>query len=186
MQHLFKDYYYAIIPYSRYKAIYKEHELQVFPYRIDEFKTKLQNTPETKQQKTLANKLKNLYRLSIVISTQNGDVVGWTNGKQIDKETFKMSNSAILPAHQNKGIYSAVLKVVLKLIENKGFKKIISRHHIANNAILVPKLKQGFIITHFEICEIGTIITLSYYFNFVQKRLIEFKSGQKPLPLELL
>jgi RimJ/RimL family protein N-acetyltransferase len=82
-----------------------------------------------------------------------GKVVGWVQGEMEDFETFYMRNSGILPAHQNKGVYSEFLKIFEKYIFGLGYARISSQHSPTNAAVLSLKLKAGFVIVGQETYE---------------------------------
>ncbi|SMB99450.1 conserved hypothetical protein [Hymenobacter roseosalivarius DSM 11622] len=60
-----------------------------------------------------------------------------------------MANTGVLPAYQNRGIYSAFLRFIIQQVTDLGFQFLTSIHHSDNNAVLVPKLKAGFLIQSF-------------------------------------
>lgn len=106
--------------------------------------------------------------------------VGWSWGFQESATVYYMCNSAILPQHRKKGLYTCLMKETLHRIKDKGFSRIYSRHIITNNDIIIAKLKAGFKITHFELAEqFGTMVQLSYYFNQMQNEILDFRSGLK-------
>lgn len=114
------------------------------------------------------------------------DLVGWHIGEQQSGGEFYMRNSAIIPQHQRKGLYSAMLQVVIKDLLALGFQVISSRHNTTNNAVIIPKLKQGFVITALETTDIfGTLVHLKYFANERRKKTLDFRVGQY-LPDDLL
>jgi L-amino acid N-acyltransferase YncA len=89
-----------------------------------------------------------------------------------------MRNSAVLEKHRNKGLYSELLKANIEILTNKGFQVIYSAHIATNNAILIPKLKAGFVITSLEIEErFGTRIKLSYFTSQLRKKVVDYRVG---------
>lgn len=110
---------------------------------------------------------------------RNGaDVVGWTWGYQDSRDSFYMVNSAILPEHRGRGLYSRLLQVTLQKLVDKGFQRIWSRHNNTNNEIIIPKLKHGFQITGTELSDIfGSLIHLTYFTNANRKKVLSFRSG---------
>ena len=47
-----------------------------------------------------------------------------------------------------------------------------------NSAVLVPKLKAGFIITAFEMSDVyGLLVHMSYFANPVRRKAMNFRSG---------
>lgn len=104
--------------------------------------------------------------------------VGWSWGFQETAITFYMCNSAVLERHRNKGLYTCLMREMLKRVTAKGFAKIYSRHMITNNDILIAKLKQGFKITNFELSDtFGTMVHLTYYPSKIKNEILDFRSG---------
>jgi RimJ/RimL family protein N-acetyltransferase len=106
-------------------------------------------------------------------------VAGWTWGYKDSRESFYMVNSAILPEHRGRGLYTRLLDETLKKLIEMGFQRIWSRHSMTNNAILVPKLKRGFVITATELNDaFGILIQLTYYTNRTRRKILDFRTGQ--------
>jgi L-amino acid N-acyltransferase YncA len=96
----------------------------------------------------------------------NDVIVGWHFGHALDAETYYMQNSAILEPHRGQGLYSELLKVIISKLAEEGFQVITSNHHGNNAAVLIPKLKQGFIITGTHFHErFKFLIELKYFVN---------------------
>lgn len=105
---------------------------------------------------------------------------GWSWGYQETPLTFYMCNSAVSTPHRRKGLYTCLMKEILKRTTSLGFDKIYSRHMITNNDILIAKLKQGFKLTTFELSEtFGTMVHLSYYKSKIKNEILNFRSGHK-------
>ena len=116
------------------------------------------------------------------------DFVGWHIGhqKNDDGTTFYMQNSAIIEGHRRKGLYGALLDYVLKYVDEMGYQTVFSRHHMTNNAVLIPKLQRGFIITSFEVSDrFGTLIQLTRFKNESRKKVLEYRIGRIDLDDEL-
>lgn len=106
------------------------------------------------------------------------DFIGWSYGDQQSAETYYMRNSAVLPGHRRKGLYSALLEAKLEKLKSLGFQKIYSRHTITNNAVIIPKLKAGFVISNFELDDkFGTLVHLTYYTNPLRRKILDFRTG---------
>lgn len=112
----------------------------------------------------------------------NNQIAGWSYGYQDGRDTYYMQNSAILPEHQKKGLYSKLLKFKIEMLTQLGFQKIWSRHVMTNNSILIPKLKNGFVITGTELTDaFGVLVHLSYFTNPLRKKILIFRAGdQRP------
>jgi ribosomal protein S18 acetylase RimI-like enzyme len=104
--------------------------------------------------------------------------VGWHVGEQLSVREFYMRNSAVLPEYRGNGLYSAMLRIVLKYLLDLGFQEISSRHNTTNNAVIVPKLKQGFVITAMETTDVfGTLVHLRYFANEKRRALLDYRVG---------
>lgn len=132
---------------------------------------------ERKNRKILTERYGKHYRLRLYILKGNKKI-GWFFGRQTDTETFYMTNTGIFKEHRNKGIYKKMLPEILKILKKQGFQKVTSMHSVTNNNVIVPKLKAGFIITGFDIGDIfGLNLQLTYYFNNVRKKLVDYRVG---------
>lgn len=105
-------------------------------------------------------------------------LVGWTCGRPISAFEFTMNNSAIFPEHRRRGLYSAILTTLLPLIRDAGFQFVTSRHNASNNAVIIPKLKAGFLIHGLYVSDqYGVMLQLIYYFNEIRGKMHEFRTG---------
>ncbi|MBL9089599.1 MAG: GNAT family N-acetyltransferase [Planctomycetaceae bacterium] len=125
------------------------------------------------------------YRLNIGIFF-GAELIGWSFGRQETSERFYMTNTAILPEHQGRGIYTRLLPRLLEEIESAGFQIAYSRHVVTNNRVIATKLKAGFVISGLEVTDtFGTLVHLSYYFNSVRREILDVRVG-KSMPDEEL
>lgn len=109
----------------------------------------------------------------------HGELVGWAFGRQESAEKFYMVNSAIYPNHRRKGLYTALMKEAVDRTSKEGFQILYSRHSATNSAILIPKLKFGFVISGMEISDaFGTLVHLSYFTNSLRRRMMEVRAGE--------
>lgn len=106
------------------------------------------------------------------------EFVGWSTGDQHSFENYYMRNSAVMPAHQRKGLYSRLLQRHMELATREGFQRIYSRHNATNNAVIIPKLKAGFVITSLEVdATFGTLVHLSYFTSPLRRRTVDYRVG---------
>lgn len=99
-----------------------------------------------------------------LVFEQDGELVGTYWGSQESWGRYYMVNSVLRPSHQGRGLYKALLGRVVAAAADAGFAEIYSRHRADNNAILVPKLKAGFVIAAFEIApKFGLLVHLRRY-----------------------
>ncbi len=142
---------------------------------------------ERRELASLGERLRERYTLSLGIfhrdehGDEHGDAfVGWHVGNQVEAGRFYMTNTGILQEHRGRGLYTALLPVVLNLLEQEGFQTVYSRHNLTNNAVIVPKLKAGFVISGFEVDDrFGTLVQLSYFFNPLRRKVIDVRVGQR-------
>lgn len=111
----------------------------------------------------------------------DGDAfVGWHFGEQKSASEYYMRNSAILPAYRRHGLYSSLLRFVVDDLVKRGFQTITSRHTAVNNAVIIPKLKLGFVITGFELSDVfGTLVNLTYFTNPGRRKVLAFRAGEE-------
>ncbi|MFN8791909.1 MAG: GNAT family N-acetyltransferase [Bdellovibrionales bacterium] len=123
--------------------------------------TQVLSDAEQSQVAHLRKNLAQMYQFNLCIF-RGEEFCGWFIGDQYNHETFYMRNSAILPGHRRKGLYTALLYEVLDRVKAQGFQIVLSRHTTTNNAILIPKLKAGFVISALELSDrFGTLVHLS-------------------------
>lgn len=119
------------------------------------------------------------YRLFLGAFNSAGEFVGWSWGELKDTSTFYMVNSAVLPDHRRKGIYSALIDRCVDVLSTERFQIIFSRHCVTNNAVIIPKLKAGFIIAAMEIDDkYGVLVHLRFYTNKDRRKVMDYRSGQ--------
>ena len=108
------------------------------------------------------------------------DLVGWTVGWFEREGAFYMANSAVLPGHRRKGIYTALVQRCLVEARKGGAAVVRSRHVAGNRAIQIAKLKLGFFITGSEYSEeYGFLIRMTYFLR--EERLELFLGRSAPL-----
>ncbi len=105
--------------------------------------------------------------------------VGWHIGIQTDGgAAFYMQNSAIVKKHRRKGLYSALLDRTIQIVDNMGYQAIYSRHHMTNNAVLIPKLQRNFKITSFELSgRYGSLVHLTRYKSKTRNKVLDYRTG---------
>lgn len=92
--------------------------------------------------------------------------IGWHNGFTTDHETFYMQNSAVIEEMRGKGYYGVLLDGILDFVREEGFQVVTSLHHPNNAAILIPKLKKGFVITSTQFHErFRFLVEMKYFMN---------------------
>jgi ribosomal protein S18 acetylase RimI-like enzyme len=166
------------LPDSEFEPLLREHHPRVFSGRFDFALEQALSATEKSAMAALRDRLGTPYRLNLAVYREE-EFVGWSFGLQESAEKFYMINAGVVPEHQNRGIYSALLPHVLERVKEQGFQIAYSRHAATNNRILVPKLKAGFLITAFELSDrFGTLVHLSYLFNPLRRKVLDVRSGE--------
>jgi len=183
--HLLQNYYARVVDSTIMFDILKKHRAAAFPNTVDFNRAAVLGKAEKKRWEEKIRSAKPPFRLSYLIE-QNDNLVGWCTAIQRDIDVWYMHNTAIFEAHRKKGLYTAVLQLMLNYAKLEGYQKVESIHIATNNAIIIPKLKAGFVITGMHISEkYGTMVELSYYTNPQVKAVVDFRSGQCRLPQNL-
>lgn len=135
---------------------------------------------ENQKKKNLKKRMGDPFHLYLGLYSPNNEFIGFSFGFQESEETFYMAASAVLPEHRNMGLYSELVKYVIKRTTDEGFQTIYGSHCATNNAVLIPKLKLGFIFSKIELSDMfGTIIHLQYFTNPLRRKVMDYRSGLK-------
>jgi GNAT superfamily N-acetyltransferase len=94
------------------------------------------------------------------------ELIGFYQGQQLLYAAYGMYGTAIVPAWQDKGIYSALLAKVLEGARAAGFIRVVSRHFPDDNVMLAAKISRGFIVNGLVLTlNSGTLVELAYYLH---------------------
>ena len=172
------DYTVGRIDPKEFRPAFDELRPRVFADTLSYDPRTIWTEAETEALSRLRSRMGDVFELVLGIY-RGEDLVGWSMGWQEDAATYKMVNTGILPEHQGKGIYKAILPRTLEILKQEGFQVVVSYHNATNNAVIVPKLRAGFIISGFEVSDrFGLIVRLAYYFNETRRRIMDVRVGQ--------
>ncbi|MGZ3775681.1 MAG: GNAT family N-acetyltransferase [Pseudobdellovibrionaceae bacterium] len=176
--HLPSEYRFVELPSGEFQTLWKKWAAIIFQDNDTSLDfQKVLSDEERSHIKDLQKNLSQLIRFNLCIF-KGDEFCGWFTGEQHNNDTFYMRNSAILPEHRRKGLYTALLYEVLDRVEKMGFQVVLSRHTTTNNSIIIPKLKAGFVITALEVSDsFGTLVHLKYFFNEKRRRVMQFRAG---------
>lgn len=177
-----KDYQIKELPAEEFDPPFRKHGTRIFNDDSMMYeRSKVLSKKEVNSFKVLRENFKSKSHIEINLALfYKNKFVGWSWGFQETALTFYMCNSAVLEPHRRKGLYTCLMKEMLKRATEKGFDKIYSRHMITNNDIIIAKLKQNFKITTFELSEtFGTMVHLTYYPSKIKNEILDFRSGHK-------
>ncbi len=97
--------------------------------------------------------------------------VGWSYGRMRDVRTFLMAHSAVVRSRQREGLYTALLGALLPYLRALGYERVTSNHMVTNRAVLIAKLKAGFIISGMVLDErFGAQVSMTYFFDEERRR----------------
>lgn len=111
------------------------------------------------------------------IIAHGGEVAGWQISRQWDARTAYMVNTALLPGHRGRGVYTRLLPPVLAALRAEGYSLVRSHHHATNNAVLVPKLRAGFRVQGLEVDHHGAVAVLIHAFDDLYHEYMDVRSG---------
>lgn len=163
---------------EEFAPLWKKHAEEIFDNQSQIFRVyEWLSEPEKEKAKELQSLLGRPYQLRLGLFYE-GSFAGWCAGHQESSETYYMRNSAVLPEHRRKGLYAALLRRTLQILEEKGFQKIYSRHSATNNAVIIPKLKAGFFITSIEVSDVfGVLVHLTYFPKELRQKVLVYRVG---------
>jgi hypothetical protein len=164
---------------EEFLPLFDKHKKSVFGEVHSYSLNDLLSSAEQERIKTLGQGTPTPYKLYLGAFDKDKQFVGWSWGQQENSSTFYIVNSAILPDHRRKGLYSALIGMCVDVVSAKGYQLIYSRHCVTNNAVIIPKLKAGFTISKMEISDrYGVLIQLDFYTNETRRRINDYRAGQ--------
>jgi ribosomal protein S18 acetylase RimI-like enzyme len=103
-------------------------------------------------------------------------LIGWSYSKG-EGSQLHMINSGVHPDLRRRGIYSRLIEATITYADSHGFTKIFSRHVPSNNAVIIPKLRVGFMVSGFEYSEVyGPLVQLTYLPSHKRRELYRTRS----------
>ena len=113
-----------------------------------------------------------------LVFTEGGRIVAGYWGEQEGRGRYHMCLTAFVPEVRGRGLYSAFLQRILRWAGDAGFLEVVSKHVADNNAVLVPKLKAGFVVSGFEITpNLGLLLQLRYVFAPLLREVHAYRVG---------
>jgi ribosomal protein S18 acetylase RimI-like enzyme len=156
---------YKFLTKEEFLPILKTYRSIVFTENNDIHLEDFYTEEEAKRQSELSALCSTQYRIYLT-AWDKEKIAGWSWGYQVDGKEFYMCNSAVMPEYRRSGIYTELLNRVITKATHDGFMEITSKHHADNNAVIIPKLKHGFVIKGFEINpRFGLMLNLVRYKN---------------------
>lgn len=98
---------------------------------------------------------------------------GWFEGAN-----FHIGMSAVDTAYRRKGLYTRLLNAMEAAVRERGGAQISSQHVATNNAVLIAKLKLGYVISGIEFLEsMGLLVRLVLRLSPARRALFAARAG---------
>jgi L-amino acid N-acyltransferase YncA len=165
------------IPLTQYLKACQRLEKHIFGNYFEFRKHTNQTDAQHRQLKRFQRASGELYEVLLGIYHDH-DIIGWHYSAQRNSDEIVMRDTGILPAHQRKGIYSSLLPRLLKHFETAGLTNVVSYHRATNNAVIIPKLKAGFMINGLTVDQYGLAVELIYTFDEDYRNALRVRSGE--------
>lgn len=104
-------------------------------------------------------------------------LVGWTFGRREGAHQFHMINSGVAGSERRRGIYTHLARLAMAHARSLGCSTVLSRHAANNNAVIIAKLKLGFVVSGFEYSEVyGPLVRLTCLLGEPRRTLYQSRS----------
>ncbi len=134
------------------------------------------------QKKALSALQRNTHQDAVIFYDEDM-AIGWSAGRMTGSSEFMMDVTGVHPDYQGRGIYRAFLRLYLPYLRDVGYERVYSYHSPTNRAVLIAKLKAGFIISGTEFREVGgPSVKLTYFLHEDRYRGFENVHSQQPQP----
>lgn len=111
-----------------------------------------------------------------VVLRAAGEPIGAYSGCQQSDGRYYMQNTILVPAWRGRGVYRALLANLEAALCASGFVEMSSRHRADNNAVIIPKLRAGWVIAAFEVGpKYGLLVHLRRYLHEGLGRVFGFR-----------
>lgn len=173
-----QKYRYEFTDYDAFMRVFQTHRDQLFSVNNCVDLLDVHSLAENNRRRELVQHRQK--GITLCVLAYDGDrLIGWSLGDQDNGDIFYMRNSAVYPDYRRQGVYQAMMKMIVEQAVNLGFQQIRSRHLASNNAVIIPKLKAGFMIRGMEVCDrYGVMVLLSYYPNEKRLELFRYRTGE--------
>ena len=163
---------------KEFGPLWKAHAPNIFDENSQIFRLyRFLSDGEKAKASVLGKRLGDPYHLNLALF-YHGSFAGWCAGHQESAETYYMRNSAVLPQHRRKGLYTAMVGRAVEILTEVGFQKIYSRHSATNNDVIIPKLKAGFTISVLEVSDMfGVLVNLVYFPKELRRKVMIYRVG---------
>jgi GNAT superfamily N-acetyltransferase len=121
-----------------------------------------------------------------LVAYDKGKPIGYSHSVHINRYSIHMRNSGVLPRYRRKGIYSKMLRLLTERAIKNGYIQVHSHHHPTNTAILIAKLKAGFMVSGLDVGpDSGSLVRLTKFLNQKVEKLYRYRVGETKLDKKL-
>lgn len=161
--------------------LFEQHYSRIFGQDHVFFPERHYSEAEKAKGKILSERMGQLYKLHLGLFSPKNEIVGFSFGFQESDDTFYVMCSAVIEEERGRGLYSALLDHLIEtLCEGQGFQVVYGTHCATNNAVLIPKLKKGFVISKMEVSDIfGVVLHVAYFANPLRRKVLDYRSGHR-------
>jgi hypothetical protein len=105
------------------------------------------------------------------------ELVGWSCGWMERGNVFYTANSGVVAHYRRRGIYTSLLCAIREHAESQGAVAIRSQHSVLNNAVIIAKLRAGFIVSGIsQSAQMGTLVELTFHLSEKRQELYKVRS----------
>lgn len=176
-------YLYRSIDESAFESLLREHAELALEADKSLPVQRLFSARERQSVEYLSRALAHHQALYWQVETEDQELAGWCFGLQRDESCFELVQSLILPEHRQRGLYTALLRALLKWAAKQGYQQLLSRQNAHLNAALIPKLRLGFYLNGLQLSDRrGLLAELCYYLNRQRRELWAHRAGDALSP----
>jgi len=171
---------------AEFFPLFEKHYDRIFGQDHVFFADRYYSETEKAKAKILSDKRGDIFTLHLGIFSPENEFVAFSFGFQETEDNFYVACSAVVEEKRNLGLYSALLDYTIETCREQGFQVIYGTHCATNNAVIVPKLKKGFVISKMECSDIfGVVLHVCYFTNPLRRKVMDYRSGHRKPDEEL-
>lgn len=111
------------------------------------------------------------------------ELVGYSHGWFEVGGRFYIGSSAVREDHRGRGVYTRLMQALEQAVRERGGLAISSQHVATNNAVLIAKLKLGYVIAGTEYVEpMGLLVRLVLHLHPARRALFGERTGKLAPP----
>ena len=106
--------------------------------------------------------------------------LGYALLREDEPGSLRLLNTALVPDARGRGLYAAFLEALLPAARAAGFSGLVSRHRADHNALLIPKLRAGFVLAGLRVDpRFGLQAELVCPFSADRRAMLAYRTGSR-------